>query len=260
MSAKRESKLRTIAVALTVCLVCSVGVSASAVFLKPLQVANKLADKRRNILEVVGRWQPGVDVNEAFEDIEARVIDLSTGEFVPEGQIDPQTYDMYAASRDPKLSEPVPRDQDIARIGRKPKYASVYLVRDAQGRIETIVLPIHGYGLWGTLYGFLALDGDGRTVRGITFYEHKETPGLGGEVENPNWRRLWSGKQVYDEQGKVALEVVKGSVDPSAPGAEYRIDGLSGATLTSQGVSRMIRFWMSEQGYKPFLDRIRTTA
>ncbi len=254
MSRKPESKLRNVAVALAVSLVCSIGVSAAAVFLKPLQEANKLADKRKNILQVIGRYEPGIDINAAFEAIETRVIDLSTGEFVDD--IDPLSFDMYAAAKDPARSTRLDKSQDIAGIGRRPNYATVYLLRDASGGIESIILPVYGYGLWGTLYGFLALEGDGRTVRGITFYEHKETPGLGGEVDNPRWKSLWPGKQVYGDDGQVALQLVKGHVEPGTPGAEHKVDALAGATLTSKGVSNLIRFWLSDAGYRPFLNRI----
>lgn len=253
---KKESKARTIAVALAVCLVCSIGVSAAAVFLKPLQQANKLADKRKNILQVVGRYEEGIDINAAFEDVEARVIDLHSGEFVQGQEIDPASYDMYAAARDPARSEALPKAEDIAGIGRVPNHATVYLVRDAAGAIESIILPVHGYGLWGTLYGFLALEGDGQTVKGISFYDHKETPGLGGEVDNPKWKFQWPGKQVYADDGSVALTVIKGSVGSDTANAEHKIDGLAGATLTSNGVTNLIRFWLSEAGYKPFLNKV----
>jgi Na+-transporting NADH:ubiquinone oxidoreductase subunit C len=129
------------------------------------------------------------------------------------------------------------------------------MVENDQG-IETMILPIHGYGLWSTLYGFIALEGDLKTVVGLGFYQHAETPGLGGEVDNPNWRQQWTGKVVYDEDGEVAVQVLKGSVDSSNPNAEHQVDGLAGATLTSRGVEALVRFWLGENGFGPFLENI----
>ena len=251
-----ESKTRTVMVALAVCLVCSIGVSAAAVFLKPLQQANKLADKRKNILQVVGLYEPQMDVNARFDElVETRLINLESGDFAQGQGIDPATYDMYAAAKDPATSVDVPASEDIARIGAKPQFATVYLVTGDGGKVEKIILPVHGYGLWGTLYGFLALEGDGKTVAGLSFYDHKETPGLGGEVDNPKWKSQWPGKQVYDD-GEVALQVIKGSVDANTQNSEYKVDGLAGATLTSNGVTYMLRYWLSDAGYKPFLTKI----
>jgi Na+-transporting NADH:ubiquinone oxidoreductase subunit C len=249
-----DSFEKTLAVAFWLCLVCAVLVAFSAVALKPLQERNKAADMRRNILEVVGLWKEGVDLDEAFKRFEVKVVDLETGEIAQ--RIDPNTYDMRKAAKDPNLSKPVPKDKDIAQIKRRPNYATVYFLKDENGDLKAIILPVWGYGLWSTLYGFLALEPDCNTVIGINFYDQKETPGLGGEVVNPNWRALWKGKKVYDASGVPVLRLVKGSVNPSQAGAESLVDGLAGATLTSNGVSNLIRFWLGEDGYKPFLAKL----
>jgi Na+-transporting NADH:ubiquinone oxidoreductase subunit C len=133
----------------------------------------------------------------------------------------------------------------------------VYRVSGPDGELKTLILPVCGYGLWSTLYGFLALEGDLRTVQGLKFYQHAETPGLGGEVDNPKWRALWRGKVVFDEQWRPRVELVKGSVDPSAPDAAHKIDGLAGATLTSRGVTNLLNFWLGDEGYAPYLARLR---
>jgi Na+-transporting NADH:ubiquinone oxidoreductase subunit C len=256
MTFSRDAMSYIVVFALAVCLACSVVVASSAVYLKPLQVANAKADKRRNILEVAGLYAPGMDVNAAYnERIEARVVNLETGEYAED--VDPASFDQRQAARDPQRNVDIPRDRDIAGIKRRARHAEVYLVRDERGRVSTLILPVHGYGLWSTMYGLLALEPDGTTVRGIKFYEHGETPGLGGEIDNPRWRSVWPGKKVYGEKGEVRLSVVKGRVDPGAPNAEYRIDGLAGATLTSRGVSNTIEYWLGENAFKPFLERIR---
>jgi Na+-transporting NADH:ubiquinone oxidoreductase subunit C len=107
------------------------------------------------------------------------------------------------------------------------------------------------------MYGFLALEADGQTVKSINFYDQAETPGLGGEVVNPNWRVLWKGKKVYNDSGEVALGLIKGVVDTSKPGSEYNVDGLAGATLTSLGVSNLVKYWMSAEGFALYLEKIR---
>lgn len=253
-SMPNDSRVKTVSVALLLCLVCSLLVSTAAVALRPVQEANKLADKRRNILEIAGMMQEGGDVNELFEQIEPRIVDLTTGEYVED--VDPTEYDQREAAKDPEQSQALSSDEDIASIRRRADKATVYLVREGDD-VKTIILPVHGYGLWSTMYGFMALEGDGETVKGFGFYEQAETPGLGGEVDNPNWKAIWHGKQVYDENGNVALQVIKGSVGPSTPDSEHKVDGLAGATLTSRGVSNLVQYWLGEQGFKSFLEQFK---
>ena len=94
-------------------------------------------------------------------------------------------------------------------------------------------------------------------MAGIGFYEHTETPGLGGEVDNPKWKASWVGKSAYDGD-VLALEVIKGKVDTSRDGAEYQIDGLAGATLTTRGVDNLIKYWLGDQGFKSFIENLKT--
>lgn len=127
--------------------------------------------------------------------------------------------------------------------------APVYLVKDG-ATIEQVILPIEGAGLWATMYGFLAVEADGETARGLQFYEHGETPGLGDAVDKPAWRDQWRGKRLFDDNGDPLIEVVKG---PAPDGSDYQIDGLAGATLTGRGVSVFVRYWISDEGYGPYL-------
>lgn len=253
--ADNDSVRKTLLVTLVLCVVCAVVVSASAVLLRPQQAANQALNRKANILAAAGMLRPGISVEQQFESVETRLVDLELGRFSED--LDPATYDQRKASRDPALSEPVPQEQDIAKIQRRAKYAQVYLVKDGEGRLSRIILPVKGYGLWSTLHGFIALEGDLNTVAGFGFYEHAETPGLGGEVDNPRWKALWSGKRVYGEDGKVALRVIKGKVDVKRPEAVHQIDGLSGSTLTSRGVDNLIHYWLGEQGFAPFLANFR---
>ena len=248
-----ESVGRVLRVALALCVVCSVVVSTAAVMLKPAQEANKSLDKKRNILQAAGMRQPGVDIDTQYEAVEERYVDLENGRFTDDVH---EGYSQREASKDLALSRNVPSEDDIAKVGRQAEIAQVYLVRDEQGDVSRIILPVHGYGLWSTLYGFLALESDGNTVAGLGFYEHGETPGLGGEVDNPRWKALWPGKKVYRD-GDVAIRLMKGAVDPQSDAADWRVDGLSGATLTSRGVSNLLAFWMGDKGFAPFLNNLR---
>lgn len=249
-----DSPKKIIGVAVVLCLVCSIVVSAAAIGLRPLQEANKLAERRRNILQVAGLMQPGADVDALFQKIDARAVDLRTGKF--SDAVDPTLYVQREAARDPALSEAVPTDQDIAAIRRKAHYATVYLVKDDDGGIATVIIPVHGYGLWSTLYGYLAVKPDGREVVGLQFYEHAETPGLGGEVDNPKWRARWPGKLLFDESGALRVEVVKGAA-ATGPDGVHQVDGLAGATLTSRGVSNLVRYWAGKNGFGPFLKNLQ---
>jgi Na+-transporting NADH:ubiquinone oxidoreductase subunit C len=229
-------------------------VSSAAVFLRPAQEANKLLDLKTNILASAGLLEEGVDVETQFEKISVKLVDMQTGRYT--NAIDVESYDQRKASSDPALSVALSASEDIAKIKRRANFAKVYIVENANG-LEKVILPIKGYGLWSTLYGFIALESDLQTVAGIGFYEHTETPGLGGEVDNPKWKASWIGKRAYDDNA-LLIEVIKGKVDVSRDGAESQIDGLAGATLTTKGVDNLVQYWLGEQGFKPFIEYLKT--
>lgn len=249
---------KTLLVVLVLCLVCSIVVAGSAVGLRPLQQTQRALDKQRNILAVAGLMQNGMsadDVARIFaERISARLVDLNSGELLDK---DPAKYNQAQALKDPTMSVALESSQDPAGIKRRSNFAEIYLVHDEQKRVQEVVLPIYGNGLWSMMYAFVALDTDGRTVKGITYYDQGETPGLGGEVENPNWRAQFVGKKVINDDGQPALKVLKGA---GHTGDEYAVDGLSGATLTSKGVQHSFDFWMGELGFGPFLKNVREGA
>ncbi|MDP6198847.1 MAG: Na(+)-translocating NADH-quinone reductase subunit C [Porticoccaceae bacterium] len=248
-----DSISKTFGVALALCIVCAVVVSSAAVILRPTQEVNKLLDLKSNILASAGLLKQGVSIETQFEQISTRVVDLETGRFTD--AVDAASYDQRKASKDPAMSVALDPKQDPAKIKRRANYATVYLLETEQG-IEKIILPIKGYGLWSTLYGFLALESDLQTVAGIGFYEHTETPGLGGEVDNPRWKAGWIGKQAY-RQGEVVINVLKGKVDMSREGAESQIDGLAGATLTTRGVDNLVRYWLGDEGFRPLINQLK---
>jgi len=253
-----NSVKNTLIVALGLCLVCSVVISSAAVMLKPMQTANEILDRNKNILAAAGLFDPvmhgNADVARMFEQFTPRMVDLDSGRYLTEEEmrtlgLDPQTYDQQRARNNPALSDQLSGQEDIASIRRRAKYATIYVIENAQGAYDSIVIPVSGYGLWGIMYGYLALESDGNTVRGIGFYNHQETPGLGGEISNPRWLSQWPGKRIYNDSGEISFEVVKGGGQ-----GEHQVDALAGATLTSRGVQRMIEFWLGERGFGVFLD------
>ena len=255
LSLPNDSILKTLLVAVSLCLVCSVIVSTTATMLKPIQVKNKQLDKKKNILTVAGIEDSSKSIDELFSGIETKVVELATGEYTD--AVDVSSFDQRKASKDPAYRIELSSEQDIAQIRGLSKYANVYLVGE-EDDVSKIILPVKGYGLWSTLYGFLCLESDLQTICGINFYDHNETPGLGGEVDNPNWKQQWQGKKVFNAQGVAEIGLIKGLVEKNTPNPEYKVDGLAGATLTSNGVTNLVRFWVGENGFGPYLQKLQS--
>jgi len=252
VASNKDSFGRTLFVVVGLCLICSVLVSTAAVVLKPIQQENKLLDKQKYILEAAslintkeGKVTKKEILSKYEQYVEARLVDLKTGEFV-EGNAN--LYDQRKASRDTDTSS-VP-ENDIASIKRVADTAVVYLVHNDEGKLTSVILPIHGYGLWSTMYALLALEADLNTVQGLVYYDQGETTGLGGEVENPKWKALWKGKQLFDAQGNLAISVTK---NPVVASSVHGVDALSGATLTSNGVQHSLQFWLGKEGFANFI-------
>ncbi len=251
---KKETVARTLIVALVLCVVCSAIVATAAVLLKPQQQAAKENDRNINILRIAGIYEPGQPIEQQMERVTAKVVDFDSGRFTDALKPE-QAVDARKLTKNPELSERLDSDRDIAKLIRREKYGIVYLI-EKEGELDRVILPIRGYGLWSTLWGFVALESDLNTVAGFGYYQHAETPGLGGEVDNPSWKAKWEGKQLYRD-GELALRVLKGEADPSGPNARYEIDGLAGATLTTKGVDNMVRYWLGDQGYGKFLKNLK---
>jgi Na+-transporting NADH:ubiquinone oxidoreductase subunit C len=250
----RDSTAKILTVAFLLCVICSILVSAAAVGLSERQERNKAAEKKKNILMAAGLYDEDVSLDEQFSTIQTRIVDLQSGEF--SSDFDVASFDSRVAAREPETRFVIPEGQDLAGIKAHSRYQDIYLVMDGD-TLQQVILPVYGKGLWSTMYGFISLDADMTTVVGFAFYEHGETPGLGGEIDNPNWKKLWPGKRIYDDQGKTRIEVVKGTVDRDSANAIYQVDGLSGATLTARGVSNLLQYWMGQNGYRPLLAKLK---
>ena len=260
--ADKNSVRYTVLFATAVCVVCALLVAVAAVALQPRQEANARQYMQKNVLLAAGLIEPTRDVSPAElrslfrERIEIRLVDFASGQLLPPEKLNAADYDQRRARNDPAQSRAAPANR--AGIARLPNYGLVYFVKK-DGRTEQVVLAIEGLAMWGTAYGFIALAPDGNTVQGLAFYDQKETPGLGGEIGNPKWQALWRGRKGFDDQWNARIMVIKGQAGPPETDP-LRVDGLSGATVTSNAITRLMQFWLSDDGYGKFLKRFREGA
>jgi Na+-transporting NADH:ubiquinone oxidoreductase subunit C len=259
---KLDSPRYTVIFATVVCVVCALLVAVAAVSLQPRQAANARLYMEKNVLVAAGLAQPGqrlsiAEVDRIFaERIRPRLVDFASGELVPEDDLDARGYDQRRARNDPAMSREAPPNN--AGVSRMPSKGIVYFVMK-DGAVDQLIIAVEGLGMWGTIYGFLSLALDGNTVRGLTYYDQKETPGLGGEISSPAWLALWRGRKGYDDQWNARITVIKGEAGPPEQDP-LRVDGLSGATITGNAVTRLMQFWLSADGYGKFLQKFREGA
>lgn len=246
-------------VSFSLSIFCSVLVCGSAISLKEMQQVNKALDIKRNLLISSGVIDTSVTdkdkILKAYERVTELAVEINSGELNKE--VDTTNLDARKLAKMPGQNIILDSNDDLAKIKTISKVSKVYLVKNDANEVEKIVLPVHGKGLWSTMYGFLALSPDTKTIKGLGFYEHGETPGLGGEIDNPSWKKVWVNKVALDSNYQPQIVVVKGQVDHSNSVNSNKIDGLSGATITSNGVQALINFWVSDNGFGPFLAKYR---
>lgn len=257
-----DSPAKALLVVLLVAVVCSSLVSAAVVILRPIQLNNQLLERSRNIMQLTGLLGEGAEPGDEemlalYKSLDTRIVDIDKGLF--DSSVNADTFDKRRAASNPELSVAVPAEYDQASLGRRSRYAPVYLVwREEQ--FDRIILPIRGAGMWSTLYGYLALEADLNTVAAATFYEHAETPGLGDQITRPDWLAQWKGRQIYDAQGELRFMVSAGRVEPGSSTAQYEVDALTGATVTADAVTAIVHYWLGPHGYQPLLDQLREQA
>ena len=174
----------------------------------------------------------GESVEELFAEFQVRAIDLKTGEFVE--SVDVATYDPIIAGKDAGISKALSTDDDIATL-RRLENTSLAYIKMENGVLDKLVIPVRGYGLWGTLYGYLALEGNLQTISGLGFYQHKETPGLGGEVDNSKWKKSWQGVSLF-AQGEPSVRLVKQRSSPGSTEAAYEAVSYTHLTLPTKRI------------------------
>ena len=267
----KDSPLNTAIVAGSLCLVCALVVSTAASTLKTIQEKNIALDRRKNLLAVT-KFAPETmanadSINSTYEkNFDTLIIDMSTGEEAADaclaamkeiGKTWKNTdelllkYDQFKTSKTKlkQVSDKITAE-DPAGIKYREKYSYVYKLKNSDGTAKLWVLPVRGYGLWSMMHGYLAVKPDFQTVEGLVFYDQAETPGLGGEVKSQRFKDAWPGKELFAENGDVQIRVIK-----NAPKDGHSIDALSGATITSNGVTNAMKYWLGPEGFKPFIDR-----
>lgn len=252
----KDSVFGTFVVIIVFCLVCSVLVSTAVVALDPFKKAAIINDRQISILRVSGFDIEGSVAQTYDKHIDANLLDLASGEFVADRKAEADGYNFASLAKQPATSEAIPADVDYAGIRTRAQFMPVYLSKDENGNVVRVILPIYGQALWSTAYGYVALSPDGNTIEGVTFYSHGETPGLGGEIDNPRWQSLWYGKKLVREDGTYGFNITK-TPDNVGEGKDFDVDSLSGATLTARGINNSVHYWM-DVAYKPFLDNLRT--
>jgi Na+-transporting NADH:ubiquinone oxidoreductase subunit C len=255
----KDSPIRALLTVLVTAVVCSFFVSASVVLLRPIQLNNKLLQRSGNVLALTGLLPADGGIEDAelldlFKGLDARVVDIDATEL--DSEFDPYTFDARKAATDPELSVAVPPGEDVASLGRRSRYETIYFVWK-NGELDRVVLPIRGAGMWSMLYGYITLESDFNTIAGVMFYEQNETPGLGDQIAKPHWQDKWVGKKLYEDSDEVLFHVAEGPVAAGASGAEFQVDALTGATITANAVTALVRYWFGPQGYGPLLQRLR---
>jgi len=254
-----DSPVKAVSVTLVVALVCSIMVSTTHVLLEPVQQAYEQLDRNRHIVLAAGLAEPGDNLSDraivaGFTELQPVVVDLQAAR--SSDDMDSATFDQRAAAQDPELSVEIPREKDLAGLGRRSRFAPAYFYIRAD-RIERIVLPIHGKGMWSMIYGYLALGPDLNTITAVTFHEQGETPGVGDRFLDPAWRAQWNGKALYDESGTFRFGITAAQLDDVRE--RHEVDAITGATVTSDSLENLVRYWVGDHGFGPYLEYLRET-
>ena len=248
-TATHDSALKGILVAGMVAFVCALVVSLAAVTLRPYQDANLAAERQSRVTAII-EGIPGL--GHLAQTGVARALVLALGTDRVDASVDPETLDLVAQLKDDTQSIALPPADDIAGLKRRENHQVLYAIENADGGVAALILPVRGLGYASMLKGYLAVAGDGRTIQGLEFYEHGETPGLGARIDDPAWKAKWVGKQAFDSDGRLVIEVVKGQAQTDA-----QVDGITGATRTGEGINNTVRFWLGPLGFGPYLARLR---
>jgi len=248
---------RTLAVAAIVAVFCSLVVSSAVIYLRPIHLAWAALDQNRNVLQVAGLLPAAEETTDRqvvtlFRELDVRLVNLASGLF--DQQLDALAYDQQSAADEPATSVIIPAGLDLARLGRRARLATVYLVWNG-GRIQHIVLPLRGQGMWAPIEGHIALEADFNTVTGIGFHQHGETPGIGDRIQQRDWQASWIGKKIYGPDGQIRIGFA--AIHSTGLQPEHRFDAISGATVTVTAVNQMVAYWLGQHGFGPFLDQLR---
>ncbi len=243
-----ESRTKTLVMAFLVSAICALLVSGATVLLRPIQAANRAAEEQARI-EALVRGVPGMSalLEQSGGSLSTVVIDLDEGRAARD--MTPDALEMVLA--DTQNWTALETNADLAGLGQRPDYAQIFLLRKGDA-ISLVLLPLTGQGYGGRIDAILALESDMNTIAGIAITNHSETPGLGGRIEDPSWQSSFPGTELRDDSGELRFSAARG--EASTP---YQMDGITGATRTTRGISNMVRFWLGPDGYGPLIRAIQ---
>jgi len=259
MRQQRDKPIRVLWVSACVAIACSAMVTTAVSYFRPMQAAHASLERSRHILVAAGLLASTDSVSPRqiatrFRQLTVQTADLRSDEFT--NTVDPLTFDFETAGALESGSTALPKEKDIAKLGRRPDLMPIYLLSKDRA-LDSIVLPVYGQGMWSTIRAFISLRADAKTLQSLVIYEHGETPGIGDRIEDVTWLGSWSSKQVIDENGAVALRLVRTG---KAAADIHGVDAITGATVTSESVVTLVRFWLGEDGYGPVLKHLKREA
>ena len=218
--------------------------AAASVGLGPLQKEQVELDTKKSILSAVIEIQEGDDVLLIYkEQIESLVVDF-------QGNVVEQD-----AEGNPLIAENVSIEQNYKMDPESRLYPVFRFKAKGSDEVEAYILPIFGAGLWDVIWGYVALDKDLNTIKGVVFDHRGETPGLGARIAEKDIQGRFIEKQVYDANGTlISVSMLKGEGNPAESLGPHSVDGLAGATITARGVNDMIKNYL--EYYRNYLDKI----
>lgn len=253
MAFKKDTVLGTMVFTVTLCLLCSFMLTGTAELLKERKLAKKRDELKRYVLVAADVDLGGNDFRTIFEkSVTPMLVELDTGVISTDDNV--MNFDDRMAAINPETSSKPKKD--TAKIKSRADQVRVFKVFDDNGKLTSMVVPIYGKGLWSMIYGFVAVKPDMNTIVNVVIYEHGETPGIGDFLNDPEWTAKFQGKQLFDENGKVALKIVKGG---AKEGDIHGVDAVSGATMTGRGVQRSIKFWFGNEGFQTFFNKLKAS-
>ncbi|TKB49315.1 Na(+)-translocating NADH-quinone reductase subunit C [Ferrimonas sediminicola] len=254
MAFNKDSVLGTMTFSVVLCLLCSFMITGTAEVLKERKLAKKRSELKRYVL--VAANVEGDDIDELFDArVTPMLVNLDSGTMENLSAKEILDFDDRMAAINPDTS--IKPRKDTARIKRRANQARVFKVTDDNGQLASVVMPIHGKGLWSVVYGYVAVQPDLNTIEGLVISEHGETPGLTDFLKDPQWLSGWHDKRIFDDSGKPVLAVVKGG---AKKGDIHGVDGVSGATKTGRGLQKAVTFWFGPEGYQTFLNTFKKEA
>ncbi|MGE0772470.1 MAG: NADH:ubiquinone reductase (Na(+)-transporting) subunit C [Cyclobacteriaceae bacterium] len=242
----RQSNTYVIIFTIVTTFVVGGTLALTSIVLGPAQQRSIEFDTKSQILSAVMEIKEGDDVLGMYDRrIESTVIDYQGNEVTKDAKGNPLVAEKVDVSKNFKLTP----EQRLLPVFK-------FMSEGDSGKVEAYILPVYGNGLWDRIWGFVALANDLETVKGVAFGHKAETPGLGARIsDDPAISERYRGKKIYDEKGQlVSVSMIKG--EKGEPLDPHHVDGMSGATMTGNGVNRMLKDYL--QCYEAYFNKIKS--